>query len=136
MRLRLYGNTLTLYGDALTLYQVAVADADVRQPGGWLPVIYVDAKGRPVSLDRAAKMAVAAAPEAEKAEIRKVADRVIEAEPADFSGALTAAMIADILALAAALQDANAALYDGLMQLARDEWMREDEAAAFLLLMA
>lgn len=135
MLLKLGGNQLTLGGQRLTLgAEGAVAEVVIRS-GGWLPIIYVDKKNRPISLEDAAQEAVAAAPEAIKAEVQEIAARVVD--PALVGAAVSAAMLADIMALADALQASNAALAEAMQRAAELHWLAmEDEAAAFLLLMA
>lgn len=49
-----------------------------RQPGGWLPVIYLDKNNRPVGLEEVKQQALEAVPEAQEAKIEAAIDRIEE----------------------------------------------------------
>jgi hypothetical protein len=137
MILQLYSDNLTLYGENLTLYESDVVPAtDTRQPGGWLPIIYLDRNNRPIDLEKLEEQAVEAAPEIE-AQIEAAFEAVEEAQEGPVDSVALEAMAAQFKVLAGLL-----ARFDELlameMQARAMEAMRqaEDERDVELLLMA
>lgn len=76
---------------------VAVHGESEQQPGGFLPIIYLDRDGNEVSLDdaekevkQAAREAIKRAPRKERKELRKAVERVMEAPRLDLSEQIAA----------------------------------------------
>ncbi len=82
MILTIYSDNLTLYGDNLTLYEEAAAATDTRQPGGWLPVIYLDKNNRPIGLEEIEERALEAVPESVEPQVEAAIEK-IEAQGTD-----------------------------------------------------
>lgn len=126
-------------GNFLTFGTEAVAPVeDVHRSGGWLPIVYVDAKGRPVGLKRAIERAVEDAPEAEQDAIEAIAERVQSVDPDRVSGSVLAALLDDMRRLAELVRAIDERLSLELIRMARAHWQRQmdDEAAALLLLLS
>jgi hypothetical protein len=137
MILQLYGDNLTLYGENLTLYESgSVPATDTRQPGGWLPIIYLDRNNRPIDLEKLEEQAIEAAPEVE-AQIEAAFEAVEEAQEGQVDAAALEAIAEQFKVLAGLL-----ARFDDLlaleMQARAYEALRraEDERDVEILLMA
>ena len=55
---------------------------EVRQPGGWLPVIYLDKQGRPIGLEEIEERALEVVPEAVEPQVEAAIEK-IEAQAVD-----------------------------------------------------
>jgi hypothetical protein len=81
--LRLNGDAFFVNGDRLVFGVDAVTPATSdRQPGGWLPVIYLDKQGKPVGLNEVKEQALEAVPEAVEAQVEAAIEK-IEAQAVD-----------------------------------------------------
>ena len=77
--LRLNGDAFFINGDRLVFgTEVAPPVASDRQPGGWLPVIYLDKNNRPVGLNEVKQQALEAVPEAQEAKVEAAIERIEE----------------------------------------------------------
>lgn len=78
------GNRLTFGANPLVFgSEVTPPVAESRQPGGWLPVIYLDKNNRPVGLDEVRKQALEAVPEAVEAKVEAAIERIEETQAFD-----------------------------------------------------
>ncbi len=111
--------------------------AEVRQPGGWLPVIYLDRNNKPVGLEEARSQALEAAPEDVELQIEAAFDRVEEARAGAINAAALEAMAAQFRVLAGLLQQFDDLLAQEMQARAYEAMRRaEDERDVELLLMA
>lgn len=112
------GNRLTFGGNVLVFGGGVAPPALIIQPGGFLPIIYLDRKGRPVDQAATKKRAVAAAKPAKREAVEAAFDR-IDAET-DVSPVVYDRMAAEMRAIAALLPRLEAALIADLMAQARE----------------
>lgn len=119
--------TLFVDGDSFGSATIAEGDQpteDARQPGGFLPVIYVDRNGRPVDLKKAAETVAEDAPE----QVQEAAARVVEVIQND-DAAVTDAIARDFRTVLARMEELDAALAE-LARLEFDRIRQERVAAA------
>lgn len=83
MNLTFGGNTLTFGGNILVFGGDTPVVTETRQPGGWLPVIYLDKNNRPVGLEEVKKQALEAVPEAVEAKVEAAIERIEETQAFD-----------------------------------------------------
>ena len=109
---------------------------EVRQPGGWLPVIYLDRDNRPVGLEAAREQAIEAAPEDVEPQIVAAFDKVGEAQAGAVNAAALDAMAAQFRVLAGLLARVDELLSQEMEARAYEALRRaEDERDVELLLM-
>ena len=119
--------TLFVDGDSFGSATITEGDQpteDARQPGGFLPVIYVDRNGRPVDLKKAAEAVADDAPE----QVQEAAARVVEVIQND-DAAVTEAIARDFRTVLARMEELDAALAE-LARLEFDRIRQERVAAA------
>lgn len=111
--------------------------ATERQPGGWLPVIYLDRNNLPVDLEKLEEQALEAVPVEAEAQVEAAFEAVEAAQDSGIDAAALEAIAAQFKALAALLAQFDEAL-SLEMQARAYEAMRqaEDERDVELLLMA
>jgi hypothetical protein len=132
--LRLNGDAFLINGDRLVFGTEVDVEA-VRQPGGWLPIIYLDKNGRPVDLAEAKAQAIEAAPD--QPEIVAAFDKVEAAQDGEISAAALEAMAAQFKVLAGLLEAFDDLLAQEMRARAFEALRRaEDERDIELLLMA
>jgi hypothetical protein len=106
-----------------------------RQPGGWLPIIYLDRQNRPIGLDEAKEAAIEAAPDVP--EVVAAFEAVEAAQDNGISAAALDAMAAQFRVLAGLLDGLDALLAEEMRARAYEALRRaEDERDIELLLMA
>jgi hypothetical protein len=132
--LRLNGDAFLINGDRL-VFGTEVDVETVRQPGGWLPIVYLDKYGRPVDLAEAKAQAIEAAPD--QTEIVAAFDKVEAAQDGEISAAALEAMAAQFKVLAGLLESFDDLLAQEMRARAFEALRRaEDERDIELLLMA
>lgn len=108
---------------------------EVRQPGGWLPVIYLDRNNRPVGLDELKEQVLEAAPE--QPAVEAALEAVAEAQEGRIDVAALEVMAAQFKLLAGLLAQLDDALAMELQARAMEALrMAEDERDVEILLMA
>ncbi len=107
---------------------------EVRQPGGWLPIIYLDRDGRPIDLAEARTQAIEAAPD--EPGIAEAFAKVEAAQSGEISAAALEAMATQFRVLAGLLERFDDALAEEMRARAYEALRRaEDERDIELLLM-
>ena len=136
--LRLNGDAFLINGDRLVFGVDAPVTADAeRQPGRWLPVIYLDRNNRPVDLAGLKEQALDAAPEAVEPEIEAAFEAVEAAQEGSIDPAALEAIAAQFRVLAGLLAKLDEALAMEMQARAMEAMRRaEDERDVELLLMA
>lgn len=134
--LRINGDALLINGNRLVFGTDApVTEDTVRQPGGWLPVIYLDRNNRPVGLDELKEQVLEAAPE--QPAVEAALDAVAEAQEGRVDVAALEVMAAQFKLLAGLLAQLDDALAMELQARAMEALrMAEDERDVEILLMA
>ena len=135
--LRLNGDAFLINGDRLVFGVDAPVTADTeRQPGGWLPVIYLDRNNRPIDLEKLEEQAIDAAPEVE-AEVEAAFEAVEDALDGQVDAVALEAVAAQFRVLAGLLERFDDLLAMEMQARAMEAMRRaEDERDIELLLMA
>lgn len=74
--LRLNGDAFFINGDRLVFGEDVTVTTTERQPGGFLPIIYLDRNNRPVGLNEVKKQAIDAVPEAVEPKVEAAIERI------------------------------------------------------------
>lgn len=111
--------------------------AETRQPGGWLPIVYLDRHGRPVDLEKLKEQALEAAPEEAEPAVEAAFEAVEAAQTAVIDSAALEAMAAQFNALAGLLARFDEMLALEMQARAYEALRRaEDERDVEILMMA
>ncbi len=134
--LRINGDALLINGNRLVFgVDEPVTGEPTRQPGGWLPVIYLDRNNRPVGLDELKEQVLEAAPE--QPAVEAALEAVAEAQEGRIDVAALEVMAAQFKLLAGLLAQLDDALAIELQARAMEALrMAEDERDVEILLMA
>jgi hypothetical protein len=133
--LRLNGDAFLINGNRL-VFGEDVTTEDTRQPGGWLPVVYLDRNNRPIDLEKLEERALEAAPEVE-AEIEAAFEAVEEAQEGQVDAMALDAIAAQYRILAGLVQAFDDALALELQARAMEaKRQADDEYDIEILLMA
>ena len=131
------GAFLTLSGVYIVLGSDIPAAETTRQPGGWLPIVYVDREGRPVDLKKSVQNAVEAAPASERAEIAEAAQEAIQAlQEQDIEAILSEAFARSAAIMLENLQRVDAALAQIMAERIEAARIAAEDDLAILLLVS
>ncbi len=107
---------------------------EVRQPGGWLPIIYLDRNNRPIGLDEIKQQAIEAVPESVEPKVEAAIERI---EEVSGDAAAFDVVAAQYRILAGLLREFESALAMEMQARAMEAERRaEDERDIEILMMA